>query len=143
MRKRSKYRPGRVLQNPVQHVLAGLKPLAQALQTSARLQIGYHGALDLLRRGKATRDDILCLDDMVNMAEAMVRVTCIGVELLPEIQAAKQALLSIGRRNRFVAAGPELVALNRLAEIHDAQFRAITVGEAEKALDYIERKLSK
>lgn len=143
MKKRPKYRPGRVLLNPVQHVLTGFKPLDQIKSTTARLKIGYHGALDLLRRGKASREEILCLGDTINMSEAMVHVTGAGIEHLPEIAAAERALQTIGQRDKFIATGLELVALNRLAEIHDAQFAATTVAEAEKALEYIERKTRK
>jgi len=141
MKPRKKYRPGRVLLDPVGHVLTGFKPLAEIKSTTARLKIGYHGALDLLRRGKASREEILCLGDTINMTEAMVHVTGLGVEYLPEIHAAEMALQALGKRDKFLATGPELTALNRLAEIHDAQFKVVTVTEAEKALAYIEEKV--
>ena len=141
MKPRKKYRPGRVLLDPVGHVLTGFKPLVQIKSTTARLKIGYHGALDLLRRGKASREEILCLGDTINMAEAMVHITGIGVEYLPEIHAAEMALQALGKRDKFIALGVELTALNRLAEIHDAQFKVVTVAEAEKALAYIEERV--
>ena len=143
MKKRKKYRPGRVLLDPVGHVLTGFKPLAAIKSTTARIQVGYHGALDLLRRGKATREEILCLGDTINMAEAMVHITGIGIEHLSEIAAAETALRTVGQRDKYIATGPELMALNRLAEIHDAQFKATTVAEAEKALAYVEERTRK
>jgi hypothetical protein len=44
-------------------------------------------------------------------------------------------------RDRFLFTGPELTAMNLGMEIHDAQLDACTVGQLEKALDFVAREL--
>ena len=139
MRKRSRYRPKGVLLDPVNHVLSGLKRVG-SISAGVTLMIKNHTALDAVRRGEATRQDIERLIEAMNMAEALSWLK-IGNDWAKEIQAAQDALLEVGRRGaetgKFILRGPELLALNLGMEIHDAQVEACTVSEMEKAMDII------
>jgi hypothetical protein len=73
VRKRSKYRPKGVLPDPMTWLLAGMKPFKD-VPFSVDLRIKNHGAMDSLRRGVATKDDIDILISAFNMTEACVRL---------------------------------------------------------------------
>ena len=79
------------------------------------------------------------------MAEALAIVAALGHEYRKEIKAAQDAILTMSRRglakNRFLFTGPELTAMNLGMEVHDAQLDACTVGQLEKALDFVAREL--
>ena len=143
MRKRSRYRPKGVLLDPLNHVLSGLKRVG-SIGPGVTLMIKNHTALDAVRRGTATRQDIDFLIEALNMTEALACLK-IGEDWAPEIQAAQDALLEVGRRGaetgKFILRGPELNALNLGMQIHDAQLEACTVSDMEKALDLIAARM--
>lgn len=139
MRKRSKYRPKPVFVDPVSHVLSGMKRVG-SIGAGVTLMIRNHTALEDVRRGQGTRDDIDILIAALNMAEALA-VLNYGRDWADEIRAAQDALLGLGTRGaetgKFVLRGPELTALNLGMQIHDAQLEACTVVDLEKAMDYV------
>lgn len=139
MRKRSKYRPKGVIYDTMAHVTTGLAKVG-AIAAGTTLKIKNHGALEALRRGEATRDDIDVLIGAFNITEALARMR-IGDDWKDEIRAAQDALLAVGRRGaetgKFILRGPELTTFNLAMEIHDAQLDACTVSELEKAIDYV------
>jgi hypothetical protein len=139
MRKRSKYRPKGVLPDPLSHVLTGLNRVG-SIAAGTTLKIKNHDALNTVRQGTATRDDIDILIGALNMAEALSRMK-IGDDWKVEIRAAQDALFAVGSRGaetgRFILRGPELISLNLGMEIHDAQLDACTISELEKAMDIV------
>lgn len=143
MRKRSKYRPKGVLLDTMTHVIAGVQRVGK-IGPGTTLMIKNHAAMDALRRGTATRDDIDVLIGAVNITEALALMK-IGNDWADEIRAAQDALLAVGRRGaesgNFILRGPELIALNLGMEIHDAQLDACTISELEKAMDIVNKEI--
>ncbi len=144
MRKRSKYRPKGVIQDTVSHVLGGFR-LVQHTPHAVTLKIKNHQAMASMVAGTGSRDDIDILIAAMNVAEALA-ITCeLGDGYRAEITAAQDALLAMSRRGlertRFLFTGLELTAMNMGMEVHDAQLDACTVGELEKALDFVAREL--
>ena len=137
MRKRSKYRPKPVLQDPLGYVLEGITPVSQHDSYLVDLKIKNHGAMTALTRGVATRKDIDALIQAVNMVEALYRLG-FGREYFPEVRAGLDALHAVGVRGaesgRFVLKASEMDALNTVMELHDAQLEVITVRDMDKAI---------
>lgn len=143
MRKRSKYRPKKNLVDPVTWVLSGLKPMT-SIPYSQTLRIRNHDAMDKLRRGVATKEDIDTLIGAFNMCEGYRRLRDeLGADWSAEIRSGQDALLAVARRgldtNRFVLKAEELVAMNLVMEIHDAQLDETTVRDMELAMDIIDK----
>jgi hypothetical protein len=139
MRKRSKYRPKGVLPDPLSYVIGGLKRVA-SISAGTDLRIKNHLALESIRSGQGTRQDIDILIGALNITEALATMK-IGQDWEVEIRASQDALFAVGSRGaetgKFTLRGPELNALNLGMEIHDAQLEACTVAELEKAMDIV------
>ena len=137
MRKRSKYRPKPIIPDTMTWVRAGMKKVDE-ISAGTTLKIRNHDAMNNLRMGTAARRDIDALIDALNITEALAN-RGIGEDWKPEIRAAQDAILDLARRGvansfRFVARGPELVALNLVMEVHDAQLETVTVKQLETAM---------
>lgn len=138
MRKRSKYRPKGVIMDTMTWIRAGMKKLDE-ISAGTTLKIRNHDAMNNIRLGQATRQDIDSIIDALNVTEALAD-RGIGEDWKPEIRAAQDALLTLARRGvandmRFVAKGEELKALNLCMEVHDAQLEVVTVKQLEAAMD--------
>ena len=140
MRKRSKYRPKPVLQNPLGYVLESITPVSQHDSYLVDLKIKNHGAMTALTRGLATRQDIDVLIPAVNIVEALYRMG-FGRDYFPEVRAGLDALFEVGVRGaesgRFVLKASEMDALNTVMELHDAQLEVITVKDVDNALKLV------
>jgi hypothetical protein len=140
MRKRSKYRPRGLIMDTMLHVTSGMKKVG-SISAGTTLKIKNHAALESVRRGIGTRDDIDILIGAFNITEALAMLR-IGDDWKDEIRAAQDALLAVGRRGvetgKFILRGPELTQFNLAMEIHDAQLDACTVSELEKAIEIVE-----
>ena len=137
MRKRSKYKPRQIIPDTMTWVRAGLKKVDE-ISAGTTLKIRNHDAMNNLRLGVAARFDIDALIDAANITEALAN-RGIGEDWRMEIRAGQDAILALARRGvannfRFVAKGPELVALNLLIEVHDAQLETVTVKQLETAM---------
>ena len=139
MRKKSKYRPRALIYDTLNHVVSGMKVVGN-ISAGTTLKIKNHAALESIRRGDGTRDDIDILIDAFNITEALALMR-IGNDWKDEIRAAQDALLAVGRRGvetgKFILRGPELTSFNLAMEVHDAQLDACTVSELEKAIDFV------
>lgn len=137
MRKKSKYRPKPVLQDPLGYVLESITPVSQHDSYLVDLKIKNHGAMTALTRGLATRQDIDVLIPAVNIVEALYRMG-FGRDYFPEVRAGLDALFEVGVRGaesgRFVLKASEMDALNVVMELHDAQLEVITVRDMDKAI---------
>ena len=146
MRKRSKYRPKHVLVNPVGFVLESMTPATNYSSIMLDLKIKNHGALTAATQGKATRDDIDTLIAMVNMTEAMYRLS-FGTDYGDIISDANKALLELASRgvrlgDKFIMRADEMKALNAVVELHDAQLEVVTLRDLEKALDIVKSDIT-
>lgn len=144
MRKRSKYRPKGIITDTISHVLGGFR-LVQDTGKAVTLKIKNHQALVSMTQGKGTRDDIDVLIAAMNVAEALVITADLAGEYRQEIKGAQDAIYTMGQRglskNRFLFTGPEMQAMNMGMAVHDAQLDACTVGQLERALDYVAREI--
>ena len=137
MRKRSKYKPRQIIPDTMTWVRAGLKKVDE-ISAGTTLKIRNHDAMNNLRLGVATRRDIDAIIDVLNITEALAN-RGMGEDWKPEIRAGQDAVLALARRGvandfRFIARGPELVALNLAMEVHDAQLETVTVKQLETAM---------
>jgi hypothetical protein len=143
MRKRSKYRPKPILQNPLGYVLEGLEPVRSHGSHALNLKIKNHLALSNLTQGKATRYDIDILINMVNIVEALYRLG-FGKEYAEEVKNGLDALHAVAVRgkdtNRFILKADEMNALNIISELHDAQLEVITVKDLDQAVELVEKE---
>ena len=141
---RKKYKPKGVRMDAVNWVLKGLQPF-KTVEYSTTLRIKNHAAMEALRRGDATVADIDVLIGSFNMCEAytMLRPE-LGADWSAEIQAGLDALHAVGVRGvtskRLILKAEELVAMNLVMEIHDAQLDQTTVTDMEKAMDLVSRE---
>lgn len=144
MRKRNKkYRPKKVLANPLGYVLESMTPVAKHDSFLLDLKIKNHLSMASLTQGKATRDDMDKLINMANVTEALYRLG-FGADYKDVLQEGSSALLAIARRgagdNRFILWGAEMKALNTLMELHDAQMEVITIRDMERAVALVENE---
>ena len=144
MRKRSKYKPKGVRVDAVTWVLAGIKPFKE-VPTSINIRIKNHAAMDALRRGEATREDMDVLIGAFNMTEAYMKLRPdLGADWDNEIRQGQDALLMVAARGiesgRFVLKAQELVAMNLVMELHDAQLDQTNVREMELAMEIIDKE---
>jgi hypothetical protein len=143
MRKRSKYRPKKVLANPVGYVLESMTPLGQHDDTLVNLKLKHHYAMAALTQGKADKHDMDKLIGMANMTEALFRLG-FGTEYKDIITLGNSALLAVSRRgaesNRFILKADEMKALNELVELHDAQLEVSNVKDVDRAIAIVENE---
>ena len=137
MRKRSKYKPRQIIPDTMTWVRAGMKKVDE-ISAGTTLKIRNHDAMNNLRMGTAARRDIDALIDALNITEALAN-RGIGEDWKPEIRAAQDAIVDLERRGvansySFIARGPEIVALNLVMEVHDAQLETVTVKQLETAM---------
>jgi hypothetical protein len=137
VRKRSKYKPRQIIPDTMTWVRAGLKKVDE-ISAGTTLKIRNHDAMNNLRLGVAARRDIDAIIDVLNITEALAN-RGMGEDWKPEIRAGQDAVLALARRGvandfRFIARGPELVALNLAMEVHDAQLETVTVKQLETAM---------
>jgi hypothetical protein len=123
--------------------MSSIKPFRE-ISAGTDLRIKNHDAMDKLRRGVADKADMDVLIGAANMCEGYMRLRAeLGKDWSTEIRAGQDALLAVARRgldsNRFVCKAPELVAINLVLEIHDAQLDQSTVQDMEKALEIVEK----
>lgn len=146
MRKRSKYRPKPVLQNPLGYVLESLTPIAKHDSVLVELKVKNHYAMAMLTQGKANRKDIDVLIASVNMTEALFRLG-FGTDYRTVIDAGLSALLAVAVRgkdtDRFILRSEEMKALNEVMELHDAQLDICTVKDIENGIKIVNRERPK
>lgn len=140
MRKRSKYKPKGVILDAMSWVKSGMRPVAQTGDAITTLKLLNHGAMAMLTKGEATRQDLDILISCMNITEAYWRMG-IGVKYKEIVRSGLAALRSVGKRGvesgRFILKADEMAALNEAMELHDAQLEVSTVKEMERALDIV------
>ena len=137
MRKRSSYKPRKVIANTMEWVKASVS-FVSSNPSATTLKIKNYDALDALRLGKATRHDMDVLVNVVNMAEAFAMCDKkFADDFYQLISDAQDALLEVCNRgkdrNHFVCRASELEAIRDVMELHDAQLDIATVKEMEQA----------
>jgi len=141
MRKRSKYRPRAMLQNPLEFVLSGFKPLRDLPGVYLDVQLKNRTALEQVRKGDANKDDIDMLIGAFNITEALA-IMGKGNDWLEEIRQGQDALLELSRRGvangmRFIMTAKQWEALKLVMDLHEEQLAHATVADIEKAHDFV------
>lgn len=141
MKKRSKYRPRVVLQNPLDFVLSGFKPVRDLPGVYIDVQLKNRAALEQIRKGDATKEDIDMLIGAFNITEALA-IMGKGHDWLEEIQQGQDALLQLSRRGvangmRFIMTAKQWEALKLVMDLHEEQLAHATVHDIEKAHDHV------
>lgn len=137
---RKKYRPRPVLLDPVSYVIRGFMPVNAVGDTVRALRYNVHAAALALAKGEADHQDLDFLVTASNVSEALAR-SGFGAEHEHIVQTAQAAIQAICERERPIAKGPELTAINALIELHDAQFDIATLGELEKAVRLVAKEV--
>ena len=145
MKKRSKYKPRPVLQNPLEFVLSGLKPVRDLPGVYLEVQIKNRQALEQLRKGDAAKQDIDLLIGAFNITEALA-ILGLGYDWLQEINEAQNALLELARKGvernmRFIMTAKQWEALKLVMDLHEEQLANATVYDIEKAHDFVQHVL--
>lgn len=139
MRKRSRYRPKGVIQNPIAYILESFRPVASHESYLLDLKIKNSESMVALLHGKATKADMDILIAMSNIVEALYQLG-FGSDYKDVGVDGREAILKIVHRAvdklKFVATGPEIGALQMLMELHDAQMDVITIKDMERALAF-------
>lgn len=145
MRKRSKYRPKGIIANPIAYVMESLVPVSKHESYLLDLKIKNSLAMAALLRGSASRDDMDTLIAMSNITEAL-HCLGFGTEFGEACVGGREAIIAISHRavehKRFVPTGPEIIKLNLLMELHDAQMDVITIKDMERALAYARKQFA-
>lgn len=141
MRKRSKYRPKGVCIDTMAYVMSGLKKFDD-VEVAIDVRLKNHLAMEALRLGKATKDEVDILIGTFNMVEGLCRLNQkFGQDWSQEIREGQDALLEMSRRwvetGKFICKASELVAMNLVLQIHDAQLDSATVKDVELAVDIV------
>ena len=141
MRKRSKYKPRPIRVDTLNFVKSGLIPVAQVPDAGMTLQIRNYSALDEIVRGNPTKDHADDLIGTVNMAEVLARLFGHGIDWLPEIMDAQDAVFNMASRGvngkSFRFTGEELAAVRVALEVHTEQLKVTTVKQMEEALNTV------
>ncbi len=145
MRKRSKYRPKPILQNPMEFVLSGMKPVRNMPGVYLNVQLKNRQALENVRTGTATKADIDMLIGAFNITEALA-LNGHGRDWLDEIRQGQDALLTLSRRGvergmRFIMTSKEWELLKLIMDLHEEQLCNVTVYDIEKAHDLVAKTL--
>lgn len=141
MKKRSKYRPRVMLQNPLEFVLSGMKPVRDLPGIFLDVQLKNRAALEQIRMGQATKDDIDMLIGAFNIAEALA-INGLGYDWKDEINAAQNDLLELARKGvernmRFIMTAKQWESLKLVMDLHEEQLANATVYDIEKANDFV------
>jgi hypothetical protein len=143
MKKRSKYRPRTVLQNPLEFVLSGMKPVRDLPGVYVDVQLKNRAALEQIRTGTAVKEDVDMLIGAFNITEALA-LAGHGRDWLDEIRQGQDALLTLSRRGvargmRFIMTAKEWELLKLVMDIHEEQLCHVTVYDIEKAHDLVHK----
>ena len=137
MRKRSKYRPKRLIVDTMAWLRAGMTRVEHC-SAGMTLKIRNYDAMNNLRKGIAVNKDVDAIIDAMNVADALAR-RGVGEEWGVDIRNAQDQLFKLACRgvtngHKFIVRGEELKALNHAMQIHDAQLDAVTISELEQAM---------
>lgn len=145
MKKRSKYRPRRVLLDTMAFVRESLTPVAKHDNYLLDLKIVNSMAMASLMKGTATKRDMDVLVAMSNIVEALYELG-FGRQYQDVATEGRYAILSIVyravERLRFVPTGEDIKRLNTLMELHDAQMDVITIADMERAISLAKRRIA-
>ena len=134
-----------MLQDPLSFVLSGMKPVKNMPGVYLDVQIKNRQALEQVRLGLATKEDIDMLIGAFNITEALA-IMGKGRDWLEEINQGQTALLELARRGvannmRFIMTAKQWELLKLVMDLHEEQLAQATVYDIERAYDYVHKVL--
>lgn len=136
---RKAYRPKGVILDTVNWVCGGFKPLTSVADENIKLRLRNHLALEAIAKGQATSVDLGTLIAASNMTMALKRCG-FGDDYHAIARAGADAIEALRNSNRLVCTGPELTAIKRMIELHDAQLDIVRINDLDAALKLTKRK---
>ena len=126
-------------------ILSGMARFTSLKDEALSIMLKHRLALEQLRTGRATKQDIDSLMSIVNLAEALAEHDR-GAEYLPDIHAAQAQLKLLAERGaqrnmRFTMNAEQWAALKHVLDIHEAQLEAATVYDIERSYDLVMKRL--
>ncbi|MGL4231674.1 MAG: hypothetical protein ACRCWJ_09945 [Casimicrobium sp.] len=98
----------------------------------------FRRAFDALTKGECDGDLFAGLVMPVNMAIVLCEMN-IGAEYMPDAITARDALFAIDetktKTGRYISRGPEIEALRKIIEIHEAQMDVVSMAELRAAVE--------
>jgi hypothetical protein len=127
-------------------VLSGFQPVRDLPGTYLDMQLRNRTALEQLRMGKATKQDIDMLIGAFNITEALA-IMGKGIDWLDEVKQGQDALLELSRRGvangmRFIMTAKQWEALKLVMDLHEEQLAQATVHDIEKAHEFVQKALA-
>jgi hypothetical protein len=139
MRKRSKYKPKPVLQNPLGYVMESATPLIEHETYVVDWQLKNNSAFEKLLKGIADKKDINTLVAARNITEGLM-VTLKGADADGTLARSAVALIELCDRGNagksLVMKAQELQAMRDMMQLHDELLEVVTVRQFERALEY-------
>lgn len=136
---RKTYRPRGVILDTVNWVCGGFKPLVSIKDEDTKLRLKNHIALDAIATGKGTSADLGILIAASNMTVAL-KCGGFGDEYHSIARAGADAIEALRDSKRLVCTGPELTAIKRMIELHDAQLDVVRINDLDAALKLAKKK---
>jgi hypothetical protein len=136
---RKAYRQRGVILDTMNWVCGGFKPLVSIKDEDTKLRLKNHIALEAIAKGQATNADLGILIAASNMTVAL-KCGGFGDEHHDIARAGADAIEALRNRERYVCTGPELTAIKRLIELHDAQLDVVRINDLDAALKLARKK---
>ena len=136
---RKAYRPRGVILDTMDWVCGGFKPLTSVAGEDMTLRMKNHLALEAIAKGQATNADLGILIAASNMTVAL-KCGGFGDEYHSIARAGADAVEALRDSKRLVCTGPELTAIKRMIELHDAQLDVVRINDLDAALKLAKKK---
>ena len=144
MRKRSKYKPKPVLQNPLGYVMESATPLIEHETYVVDWQLRNNSAFEKLLKGIADKKDINTLVAARNITEGLM-VTLKGADADGTLARSAVALIELCDRGNagksLVMKAQEIQAMRDMMQLHDELLEVVTVRQFERALEYTKNEI--
>ncbi len=144
MRKRSKYKPKPILQNPLGYVVESATPLIEHDTYVVDWQLKNNSAFEKLLKGLADKKDINTLVAARNITEGLM-VTLKGTDTDGTLARSAVALIDLCNRGNegksLVMKAEELQAMRDMMQLHDELLEVVTVRQFERALEYTKNEI--
>lgn len=144
MRKRSKYKPRPRLADPVAYVVESSTLLADHGTYVIDWKLKNHAAMEMLIKGLAKKPHLDAVVAARNITEGLM-VVLDGKDVDGTLARSGVALMDVCDRanagNGTALRAAEMQALRDMMALHDELLDVVTVGQMEKAIEYIKKEI--
>lgn len=147
MKKRNKqYTPKPVRLDNMGYAMRGFSRLSDVDDEVQQLKDKNAQAMITMTLGQPDRETVDTLIAAMNITEALAAAD-IGLTMLGEIREGMAAVKDMASKGlatgRFLFTGPQLQAVRRTLEIHDAQLDACTVNDLDEAIMLVQHQIAR